>query len=231
MTIQSLHDWYNILLDHYNEPYFNSAEIDRFINNGAISFVTDIVFKEFFPVLGENEKGAQVLDSMESVSQGLEMIQPLVFANIPVVLSAGIAPNEWINSTLRAITGDENDSVMHIVSVSHTLDGEERVVGFVRHNDRVRFKANVFKTPSEKNPKYSIVRQGLLVEPSIDIVNITIVKYPRKVSLLNNITLDLPEIAHQKVIAHAIAQSGVASRDDVLLQLQRMSGNGTDRQQ
>lgn len=230
MTVQDLHSWFNILLDHYNEPYFIDTEVDQLINAGAMELVNDIVFKEFFPTLGENEKGLQALNSMESVQQGSEVLQPLIVPDLSVAVTGNIASNTAINSALQTATGDVKDKAMHVLSVSYSLSGDERVVRYVRHNDRGRFKRNSFKAPTERNPIFSIVRNGLLIEPNVSPVKVTVVKEPRKVSIEDNITLDLPEFVHQRVIAYALALSGVATRDDVLLQLQKISGNGTARQ-
>jgi len=41
----------------------------------------------------------------------------------------------------------------------------------------------------------------------------------------------MPDFTHQRIMAYAVSMSGVASRDEVLLQLQKFSGNGTARQQ
>lgn len=229
-SIQDLHSWFNILLDHYNEPYFIDEEVDQLINAGATEFVNDIIFKEFFPSLGENEKGLQALNSMESVQQGLEVLQPLIIPDLSVAVSSNIATTAAINSALQTATGDVNDKSMHVISVTYNNGTEDRLVRFVRHNDRGRFKRNSFKAPTERNPIFSVVRNGLLIEPNVSPVKVTIVKEPRKVSIADNITLDLPDFVHQRVIAYALSLSGVATRDDVLLQLQKISGNGTARQ-
>ena len=230
MTINDMHSWFNILLDHYNEPYFIDTEIDEFINSGAVEFVNDIIFKEYFPSMGENEKGIQALNSIESVIQGSEVLQPLIIPDLTVAVAGGIATNTAINSAIAASTGDANDTIMHVMSVTYDLSGEERLVRYVRHNDRARFRRNEFKKPTERNPIFSLVRNGLLIEPSnLANVIVSVIKNPRKVSKENQIDLDLPEFTHQRVIAYALSMSGIASRDDVLVQLQQLSGNGTNR--
>jgi hypothetical protein len=230
MTVQELHSWFNIMLDHYNEPYFIDNEVDQLINAGATELVNDIVFKEFFPTLGENEKGLQALNSMESIQQGAEVLQPLIVTDLSVAVSGGIASTAAIDTALRTDTGDSNDKAMHVIAVNYNNGTEDRIVRFVRHNDRGRFKRNTFKSPTARNPIYTINRNGLLIEPNVSPVKVTLVKAPRKVSIEDNITLDLPEFVHQRVIAYALSLSGVATRDDVLLQLQKLSGNGTARQ-
>lgn len=231
MDIVKLHSWFNILLDHYNEAYFIDTEIDEFINAGAVEFVNDIIFKEYFPTMGENEKGMQVLNSIESVIQGSEILQPLIIPDLSVPVLSGRVSNEEINQAISNETFDINDKVMHVLSVTSDLEGEERIVRFVRHNDRARFRQNFFKKPTERNPIFSIARGGLVIEPSdLSSVTVSVLKEPRKVSRENNIDLDLPSFTHQRIVAYAIALSGVATRDDALIQLQQISGNGTARQ-
>lgn len=232
MSVDELHSWFNIMLDHYNEPYFIDTEIDAFINSGANEFVNDIIFKEFFPSTGEKETGIQALNSMESVIQGSEILQPLICENLPVPVTSGYATIEDISNAIKADTGDDADNLLHVLSVSYVNEGENRLVRYVRHNDKARFKQNVFKRPTLRNPIFTIVRKGLSIEPSsISSVVVSALKTPRKVSKEDQIDLDLPEFTHQMIIAYAISMSGVASRDDVLLQLQKFSGNGTARQQ
>lgn len=229
--INKLHSWFNILLDHYNEEYFIDTEVDEFINAGGIEFVNDIIFKEYFPTLGENEKGVQALNSMESVIQGSEILQPLIIPDLTVSVTSGFLSNDDINTALSTYTSDANDRIMHVISLTHDVAGDERMIRFVRHNDRARFRQNFFKKPTERNPIFSIVRNGMIIEPStVDSVSVSILKEPRKVSKKDGISLDLPSFTHQRVIAYAIALSGVASRDDALIQLQQISGNGTSRQ-
>jgi len=122
------------------------------------------------------------------------------------------------------------DKLMHVIAVTTPLLGEDRLVRYVRHSDRARFNQNEFKKATARNPIFTVVRGGLLIDPvSVTSVNVSILKTPRKVSKQNQIGLDLPSFTHQKIIAYAISMSGVASRDDVLLQLQQLSGNGTNR--
>lgn len=231
MNIVEMRSWFNILLDHYNEPYFIDEEIDEFINSGTIEFVNDIIFKEYFPTLGENEKGIQALNSMESVIQGSEILQPLIIDDLVVPVTSGYALTSSIDSAIQTETGDANDKLMHVVSTVYNNGTEERLVRYVRHNDRARFNSNVFKRATDRNPIFSVSRTGLRIEPNtIDEVILSVLKSPRKVSSSLDIDSDMPDFTHQRIIAYAIAMSGVASRDEVLLQLQKISGNGTARQ-
>lgn len=231
MQIDEMHSWFNILLDHYNEPYFIDTEIDEFINSGTMEFVNDIIFKEYFPTLGENEKGIQALNSMESVIQGSEILQPLIIEDIVVPVTSGYALKSSIDSAIQTETGDSNDKLMHVVATVYNNGTEDRLVRYVRHNDKARFNQNVFKKATERNPIFSVSRRGLKISPStLDELIMSVLKTPRKVSKEDSIDSDMPEFTHQRIIAYAIAMSGVASRDEVLLQLQKISGNGTARQ-
>lgn len=231
MNIVNMHSWFNILLDHYNEPYFIDTEIDEFINSGTMEFVNDIIFKEYFPSLGENEKGLQALNSMESVIQGSEILQPLILSNLSVATASSYATRAAINTAIQAATGDANDKLMHVISVVYNDGDEDRLVRYVRHNDRARFNQNEFKKATLRNPIYSVVRNGLLIEPStVSSVILSALKTPKLVSKADNISSDMPDFTHQRIMAYAVAMSGVASRDEVLLQMQNYSGNGTARQ-
>lgn len=231
MNITQMHSWFNILLDHYNEPYFIDDEVDEFINSGTTEFVNDIIFKEYFPTSQAPDRGPQSLSSIESVIQGSEILQPLIIQDVPVTASTGLISISNINSSITTVSG-EPSSLMHIISVVKILNNEERAVRFVRHNDRQRFKQNVFKAPSDRNPIFMFGNSGITIEPKDNLSYLlTCIKEPRKVSLSGNVDSDMPAFTHQRIISYALAMAGVASRDDVMLQLQTISGNGTNRQQ
>lgn len=236
MIVSEMHSWFNILLDHYNEPYFIDAEVDEFLNSATVEFVNDIVFKEYFPSSQAAEKGPQSLSAIESVIQGSEILQPLIVEDVAVNAVSGKVSISGINSSLQAKVSDVNASLMHVIGLTKSLPvGEstvDRVVRYVRHNDKQRFKQNVFKSPSARNPIYSFVHDGLSIVPLDDEeYKITLLKYPKRISLEDGSDSDMPSFTHQRIVAYAIALAGVASRDDVMLQLQTISGNGTNRQQ
>lgn len=236
MIIQEMHSWFNILLDHYNEPYFTDTEVDEFLNSATTEFVNDIVFKEYFPTSQAPDRGPQSLSSIESVIQGSEILQPLIIEDVEVDAISGKVSISDINTELQGVLSDPKASLMHVISVTKSLPvGEgfvDRMVRYTRHNDKQRFKQNVFKAPSVRNPIYNFVHDGLSIEPKDnETYKITILKTPKKVSLEDDIDSDMPAFTHQRIVAYAIALAGVASRDDVMLQLQTISGNGTNRQQ
>ena len=230
MNIREMHSWFNILLDHFNEPYFIDTEIDEFINAGTVEFVNDIIFKEYFPSAQAQERGPQTLSSIESVIQGSEILQPLLVPDVRVTAVSGIIDRGSIATEIESTIGEPGE-LMHIIHVVKLLNDEERMVRYVRHNDRPRFKQNVFKAATERNPIFNFSNLGIMVEPRDDEdYLISLVKKPRKVSLETDVDSDLPSFTHQRIIAYAINMAGVASRDDVMLQLQKLSGNGTSRQ-
>lgn len=230
MNIEKMHEWFNVLSDQYNEPYFIDSEVDSFINNGTIEFINDIVFKEYFNAPGQNEKGSQVLNSIESSIQGAEVLKNITVSGLQVSSDAlGFISNESINDALSALTG-EDDKILHVISLEQEKDNKETLISYVRNSDIPRFNQNVFKRPTADRPFYTIARGGLFVRPyDTYSTKITLVKYPREVSLEFLIDSDMPDFCHHKIISYAFSLSGIASRDEVFLQLQQATGNGTNR--
>lgn len=237
MNITEMHSWFNILMDSYNEPYFIDTEIDEMLNRGHTDFVNDIIFKEFMESMGQNEKGMQVLNSFESNIQGSEVLQALMMTDLPVSAVSGKITYSDINSQIvselaSAGRTEPNSSIMHLISIMKDHDTEGlRIVRFVRHNDIPRFNQNVFKKATDRNPIFKFYYNGISIEPSDngDYI-ISCIKFPRKVDIIEGIDSELPEFTHPLIIAYALSSAGLASRDDVLLRLQQLSGNKTDRQ-
>lgn len=232
MTIQEMHDLFNLLLDQYNEPYFEDDEIDQLINSASIDFVNDIVFNNISPSFVSIDRGISSLSSVESTIQSSEVLSSLIFRDLELSSSDGAISFDDINTELLSESSDTEAEMLHIINVVKLIDEEEHLVRFVRNNDRQRFKQNVFKSPKVESPIFTISNSGILIEPKDDEdYLLTVIKKPRKVSLGDEIDSDLPENTHQRIVAYALALSGLASRDEVMLQLQNVSGNGSNRQQ
>jgi hypothetical protein len=230
MNINQMHSWFNILLDHYNEPYFTDTETDEFLNAGTLEFVNDVIFKEFFPTLGQEEKGVQVLSSIESVVQGSEIMQPLLVTEVPVSSVDGLISTGSINTAITTAVGEPSE-LLHVINVVKLHEGDERLVRYVRHNDKPKFKQNVFKRPTARNPIFTFNYNGLLIDPQdTGDYQVSVVKRPRIMSLEDDISSDMPAFTHQRIMSYALSLAIMASRDDVLMQMQRATGNGTNRQ-
>lgn len=229
MTIQQFHDWFNILTDHYNEPYFIDSEIDGFINAGALEFVNDIVFKEFFPSVGQNEKGVQLLNGLETSSQSGLVLQPLILNDLTVISdSNGIITSSVLSQAIQDKISEEADC-LYLLKINDTdLNGFP--IKYIRNNDINSFNQNVFKRPKETKPVFTLTSDGIQIYPKLEKeFNVSLVKSPKIASLENDENIDLPSFTHQRVLAYALSLSGIASRDEIMLQLQQASGNGTNR--
>lgn len=229
-----MHGWFDILQDKYNAPYFIDVEKDEFINRAQLTFVNEVIYKELYPSLQAGERGPQVLSAIESTLSGSEILQPLIVADLAV--TAAITTGKLLTSAIEtAINGQTSDStgLMHVLSVStanptgggYTAD---RLVRFVRHNDIYRFRDNVFKQATVRNPVYMSVYDGFIFRPipTSTPANIlmTVIKYPIAVSLSGGQSCELPDFTHDKIMAIALEFAGLASRDEALAMLSRGQG-------
>lgn len=212
MGIQDFHDYFNLISDQYNEPYFTEEEIDAFINKATIDLVFDIVYKEFSQEQSENFKGFQVLDGVGSSIQSAMILSGITVEDETVSLSSG----------KKALSEMVEGHPLFLLSVKKT-DGKR--IKFVRDNDISARNDNDFLKPTTSYPIYTILGDNISVKPiSLEEALVTYIKYPVKVSLLEEIDSDMPHFLHYKILAYALNSAGIASRDEALLSISKIAG-------
>lgn len=226
-----MHSWFSLIQDKFNAPYFIDTEIDEFLNAGQEAFINDIYWNELQPSLFSQETGKQVLTPIESTSKGTEIFSPLFVEDIPVTSDAnGLISNSAIETALNTAVGDTGHEHMFTVLLLKSDPSlGVRKCRFVRHNDYGRFKDNVLKAASERNPIYRINRKGILVDPAgVSNFLITVIKKPIKLSIVNSVDCELPTPVHRDIVAYAAELAGIASRDQILMQgfPTALQGNG-----
>ncbi len=186
MNISEQHDWFDLLQDKFNAPYFIDTEKDQFINRAQVELVNDVVYRQLFPSVRGDERGPVTLSSIESSISGTEILQPLI--EIDKAVATGSTSDSQID------TGDINAAIggvsMHVLSLESngSTFTAGRFVRFVRHNDYIRLKQNQFRAPSDRNPVYRIMSDGIAVEggttlSSAENFKVTVLRYPAPVSI------------------------------------------------
>lgn len=227
-----MHGWFDILQDKYNAPYFTDTEKDEFLNRAQINFVNDVIYTQMYPTLQQGERGPQVLSAIESTLSGSEVIKPLILEDLAVNTQTpdwDVILNNNINTAVGA-AANAGDEFMHILSLetNGSVFTAGRIVRFVRHNDYIRFKQNIFKAPSNTNPIWRLVRDGIKVEGATTLSSqedflISVIKTPTDVAI-SGTDCELPDFTHDKIVAIALEFAGIATRDEALSLINRGQG-------
>ncbi len=218
MTIRELHDLFDLIQDKNNSPYFNQEEKDEFFH-----FATEQVVKDYLrnkvPSIGENinQVGDQPLTSVESDSISATILSHL---SIPDLIGTLDANNKLtytsLNTLIQTVTGNTTDEYWYVLNASLTDDTPVRLS---RYNDINKFSKNYFKKPSITNPLYYLSHDSIVVLPNdIDEITLSVLRKPRSTNYLNDITVDLPSIAHLEVLKLALSLASIPINDQFLTQ-------------
>lgn len=136
----------------------------------------------------------------------------------------------WVNNTTGIAYVCTDATAGAAVWNVTTLDANNYLpVRFVRQNDYAKFKNNVFKKALASQPQYRISRNKLKFDPSgVNNYLITLVKEPVPVVFdaatpANNVDCELPPFTHDAIIAYAIEDATVATRDQALYMMNNMA--------
>jgi len=165
---------------------------------------------------------------VESTEAALEVLEPLMIQDIPITsTSSGVINRSDIVGGITTLIGGDSDYML-VTSVAKNLgDGNELPVRFTRANDYYKFKRNSFKKASTSEPQFRISKNKLTFDPS-GAANylISVLKYPTSV-VYDEVTpgniknSELPAFTHNDIMAIALDNAGVATRDMALIQLKQ----------
>lgn len=227
MTRTEMHDWFDVIQDKNNQPWFTEAEKDQFINRAQLMFLNEIVYGQLLPEVRGGAKESLPKSAVESNVPSSEVIQPLLVSDIPVTVPVGgKLTDSAINTAMQAYLGDgKTTEKMHVLGIS-----DENGFGcrFVRHNDYRRIKNNSFKKPTDTDPIFRVDYNGVFVERGTAYAGtegyfVTVLRYPLDVASSSTATTvtecELPEFVHDKIMAIAFEEAGIAARDEALMML------------
>jgi hypothetical protein len=209
MGIQQFHDWFTILQDKFNSPYFTEDEIDLFINRAQIEYVNS-----FLPEISDTG------NNVEFNQRAVEQLEPLIYQLAPLTMNgSGLIGKTTIQGALNTASS-KTEPYMAFLAIAKG----ELPVKFTRHNDWYQFLGNTFKRPSPRNPRYKMNNNSIQFAP-IDVTEgivFTVLKQPQEVNLQASIDCELPERTHNKIIAIGIELASIASRDEALAKLNEL---------
>jgi hypothetical protein len=218
MTIEQMYDWFNLMQDKVDSVYYESSEIDQFINRAIQDFINKVIHKFI-----QNPQGELVVDSaLEETLNISEVLKPLRVLNLDVTETSGVILYDDIESAIATRTGDDDALVLHTLSI---VSPNGKPVRFVRDNDYSYLEQNVFKKAESDYPTFRVGDTGLYIDPA-ETGNyvISVIKSPIEVCYDQGISTDLPSTTHDFVLAKALQLAGIASKDGDLTQVNNAIG-------
>jgi hypothetical protein len=212
MTITEMLTWFDVLQDKYGSPYFTDSEKLLFLNRAQWEYVN--------ATIPSNEGGIVNMEVDENV---LKNVSSLLFELTVLNQStSGIITNATINSTLQTVSGDGTAEFIKVMRVKVVKNGRTYPAKFARHNDIDAFHNNYFKKPTYDTPKYTLQNNGFQFNPTDTVASIyfTVLKRPKDMTLVVN--CELPQITHNEIVALGLQFAGIASRDEILQQMNNL---------
>jgi hypothetical protein len=209
-----MHDYFDLIQDKANEPYFLASEKDDFINRAQEKFVNNIVFRD---ILGKADvpKGTQAIYGNENDLMSNEILKTLITVDKGVDTDAGGSKLEYTSI---------GSKLMHILGIrtSGSNSGDitkGKTLRFIRHNDQGRFEENTFKKGTTSKPYYKIGDDGVYLYPitgTVENLLITFLNKPTDVAL-NGSACELPDYTHEKVLKIALSEAGIPTESQMLV--------------
>ena len=246
MTIKEMHSWFDILQMKGNNVEFTIAEKDHILNRAQLKYVNDVVYKMYIPSLYRQEKPEVTYSLSESSADGYEQIRPLireVTVNSRSTDSGAVKQGDIGYPALRqALNAQSNLSpysshypnsyddseIMVILGVTHANTGTR--VRFVKNFEAYKYQQNVFRQPKSHQPIYTMNGEIIRIMPDTTAGNpfiVQLIKEPLKMSYditnQNSIHCELPETCQDEIMAIALDDAGIATRDQALMQLNAVS--------
>lgn len=208
MTTQEMHDWFDLMADKYDSPYFTDDEKDIFINRAHIDYVNEMAF-------GRDMNGAGAV-----VQSAAEMAQDWEHILHPLIKKESLASNSGGVITIADLETAIGGSLIKILSIN---DSASLPVAFTRSNDKYRFEQNYFKKTSATNKRFTILDSFIHIIPAeVHTYSIAALKQPAEIEL--GVTeSELPAFTHNKIVAKALAYAGLGTENQALTQLTQMT--------
>lgn len=206
MTIQKIHNLFDLVYDKFASPYFSDAEKDLILNSAQSSVV-----ESFLP---DNNGGVVSPEDSSIIFSNLDDLVHTVYV-ITSAFSGSNIPRSSVQSELNISSGNTEP---WLVVLSVGLDGKP--CRYVRHNDNLKFQQNSFKKASLNYPQYTLNNSDFVLNPGTVGLSAEFTLLKRPVDM--QLGVQEPELSgrlHNQLISTAIELTGVATRDDALMQI------------
>lgn len=235
MTIDTMLTLFDIIQDKSNSAYFTDAEKVELINRSQIMFLTEYNENNFPGDIRITERGFISTRSLENTLGNTDILKPLIVGNMTTTNGSTAistdANGNLTNATIEtaiAFNSGQSTGVLKLLSLALVDGSDNRPIKFVRHNDLYKFIENDFLTPTTEFPLYCINNDGYQVYPQAanDII-VSVIREPVQVVFIGpsdpgNVDCELDDFTHDRILAIALEQAGVASRDSAIVNLREI---------
>lgn len=207
MTIQSMHELFELVQDHFNTAYFPEEEITRFLNAGQKKIFNGLVFYGDSPSEPDTVKGVKYISKFELDPAKRAILSNCVLLDVDVVATAGLITNAAIDTATSRTTA-------LITSVVNPNGDELKIL---REGEFNNFKKNYFT-----NAEYSLARlgnAGVLVDGgAAETYKVSLIAEPLDMDLTEPIQPTLNGV-HELIVIEGLRLAGFAISDELLMQL------------
>jgi hypothetical protein len=230
MTIQQMHDWFDIVQDKYNTPYFISEEKDSFINRAQSQIVSHILFNHFDPKDMQQPAPYQLLSGVENTKAFEQYLYPIICDDIRLNASNGAISFQDLSTEINAKLNIPAPVVTFVLRVSrfngttapvdkYSPSVEEfDIVEYVAQGRKDRMADNFFLKPKTGSHKYSYNNTGIKITlSSNDLYSISAIRNPIDVNYSLGINCELPVVMQERIMQRALNLAGVPTSDVMLL--------------
>ena len=232
-----MHSWFDILQSKGVAIEFTSREKDHILNRAQIKYVNEVLQKKYLPSLKQTEREELIYSISESNVSGQEAIEPLLAqaqlsANSTSVLSFSAIQTEiaarLVGTNIKPAGYTSTPIMMVLGVVIAPVTGMNYIpCRYVSKIERHKNSFNVYRKSTPGQPSYCIEEKRVQVHPKNSLNNRACVVYairePDPVHMANDsanrVNCELPDFTHDEIMAIALDDAGVATRDQTLMQL------------
>jgi hypothetical protein len=194
MTEAEMRDWFDILQDKNNAPYFTNPEKDEFIMDANWDYINEYIGDYENPsVMGRDKAAVNALRTLIMDTTALTPIAGLI--------------------TELAVNNDLSETI--IIPLAIVVTGA-KAAKFLNHSDIHKAENNIYKKGQALQPNYTIASEGYQMYP-VSIVADTVVT-----ALVEPTTIDaLPASIHHKIIAKAMTKTGLVTENQAITMMEQ----------
>jgi hypothetical protein len=194
MTVDEMRDWFDILQDKNNAPYFTDPEKDEFIMDANWDYINEYIGDYENPsVMGRDKAAVNALRTL--------------IMDVTETPTAGLIAEADLNGTL-------SETVVVPLAI---VPPDSKAAKFLNHSDIHKAENNIYKKGQEFQPNYTIASEGYQLYPTDVLYTDTVITV-----LVEPTTIDaLPASIHHKIIAKAMTKTGLVTENQAITMMEQ----------
>ena len=197
MIATEMREWFDILQDKYNTPYFTDDEKDEFLTDAQWDFINEYI--------GDNENPPQLGKNKSALAAIATLVETVAITTA----IDGKATNTLINAQLSI-----GDIILPLALTPATGEAAH----FLNHNDIAKAEINTYKAGTATAPNYTLENGLAQLYPAqvYTALEVTALTEPAAIT-------DLPLHIHRKQVAKAMTKTGLVTESEALTMMERVT--------